>query len=91
MKQKMALAAYASEYAIPQLTQNQLNIANKATKVLALTEEVTKSISGDTTAVSVIIPFVRILTKTVTQNKEDSGVRVIKAEINHHRLECFQI
>ena len=68
----MALAAYASEYAIQQLTQNQLNIANKATKVLAPIEEVTKSISADTTAVvSVIIPFVCILTKTISQNEED--------------------
>ena len=81
----MALAAYASEYAIPQLTNSILPTKPlryprptqycqqiKATKVLAPIEEVTKSFSADTTAVvSVIIPFVRILTKTISQNEED--------------------
>ena len=67
-------------------------IANKASKVLGPVEEVTKSISADTTAVvSVIIPFVRILTKTLSQNEEDGGVSIIKAEINHHHLEVFRL
>lgn len=36
MEQKMALAAYASEYTISQLTQNQLTIASKVIKVLSI-------------------------------------------------------
>ena len=70
MEQKTALVAYASEYIIPHLIQNLLNIANKATKVLDPVEEVTKSISTDAAAVvSVIIPFVHIMTKTLSKNE----------------------
>ena len=89
MEQKTALAAYASEYGtIPQLSQNQLNIANKVIKVLGPIEEVTKSISADAAAVSVIISFVRILTKTLSQN-DDSGVRTMKAEMKSSLLRRF--
>lgn len=83
LEQKMALGAYATEHQIPQLTQNQLNLADKVVKVLAPIDEVTKSISEDVAAVSVIIPFVRILLKTLSQNEDesDSGVRTMKEEM----------
>ena len=83
MEKKIVLAEYASEYTIPQLTQDQLNIANKVIKVLDTVEEVTKFISADATAISVIIPFVHILTKMLSQNEEDSEVRIIKIEIKN--------
>ena len=58
LEQKMALGAYATEHSIPQLTQNQLDLASKVVKVLAPIDEVTKSVSQDAAAVSVVIPFV---------------------------------
>ena len=81
LEQKMALAAYATEHPIPQLTQNQLNLANKVVQVLVPIDEITKSVSLDSAAVSVIIPFVRILSRTLDQNEEDSGVRTMKADM----------
>ena len=54
----MALGAYATEHSILQLTQNQLNLASKVVKVPAPIDEVTKSVSQDAAAVSVVIPFV---------------------------------
>ena len=41
LKQKMALAAYAAENDIPQLTENQLEIARKMVPILAPVEEIT--------------------------------------------------
>ena len=66
----MALAAFASEYTISHLTSNQITISNKVIKALVRIEEVTKSVSADAAAVSVIIPFVCILTRTLSQNEE---------------------
>ena len=37
----MALAAYATENSTPQLTQNELNIANKVVQVLLPVDEIT--------------------------------------------------
>ena len=48
LKLKIALAAYAAENDIPQLTANQLEIARKMTLVLAPIEEITQAISKET-------------------------------------------
>ena len=50
IEQKMALAAYATEYGIPQLTSHQVTLANKVVKVMTPIEEVTMSISADAAA-----------------------------------------
>ena len=60
IEQRMALAAYASEYCdIVPLTSVQLNIATKVVKVLGMVEEMTRSICTDAASVSLIIPFIR--------------------------------
>ena len=55
-EQKMALAVYATENNIPQLTPNQLEIARKMVMVLSPVEEITQSISKETATLSVVIP-----------------------------------
>ena len=63
------------------LNQTQLNLAIKVIKVLEPIEEITKSISEELACISVIIPLIRILTKTFGQNDEDHGVHRMKAEM----------
>ena len=58
-EQKVALAAYATEYSIPQLTANQLDIVGKIVAALSPIEEITKAISANAASVSLIIPFVQ--------------------------------
>lgn len=81
LEQKMALAAYATENSTPQLTQNQLNIANEVVQVLLPVDEITNSVLLDSAAVSVIIPFVRILSRTLDLDEEDRGVRTMKDDM----------
>lgn len=65
-EQKMALAAYAAECSdLPQLSPHQLNIIEKIIAVLRPIEDITKSISSDKASVSIIIPFVRALQKSL--------------------------
>ena len=82
----MALGAYATQYSIPQLTPHQVTLANK---IMAPIEEVTRSISADAAAVSVSIPFVHILSKTLSQNHEDSGARTMKNEMKSLLMRRF--
>ena len=81
IEQKVALAAYATEYNIPQLMANQLSICGKVITVMTPIEEVTKSISADAAAISVIIPFVCIIAKLLDINDGDRGVRTMKSEM----------
>ena len=41
----------------------------------------TKSISTDAASISVVLPFVRILSKTLSQHHDDSGVHTMKNEM----------
>ena len=76
LKQKMVLAAYATEYEdVRQLTINQLDLAGKVAKVLGCVEEITKSISTDAASVSFIIPFIQALRLTLEKNDvSDCGI-----------------
>ena len=80
-EQKMALAAYATEYAIPQLTPNQLDLASKVIAALNPIEEITKSVSTDAASASLIIPFIRILRRTLENHEDDRGIRTMKGEM----------
>ena len=80
-EQEMAIAAYASEYSIDQLSANQMDLMNKTMNALSPIEEVTKSISADAASISVIISFIRIITKTLDDHHEDSGIRTRKSEM----------
>jgi len=77
----MALAAYATEYGIPQLSSNQIGLAVKVVRVMSAIEEVTKSISVSAVSASVIIPYVRIITRSLDRNSEDSGIQTMKAQL----------
>ena len=81
VEQKTCLAAYGSEGSIPVLTATQLDIANKVINVLLPVEEITKYISEDTACISVIIPLVRGLEKTLERSDEDRGLCTMKSEM----------
>ena len=83
LEQKMALAAYATEYGdIQQLSPNQLDLIGKVVKVLGYIEEITKSISCDSASVSMIISFIRGLRLTLEKNDDsDRGVHTTKADM----------
>ena len=63
LEQKMALAAYGTEHMIIQLTSYQLELVAKIVAALSPIEEVTKSILTDAASISVVLPFVQILSK----------------------------
>ena len=60
----MALAAYAAENNIAQLTPMQLEIARRMVFVLSPVEEITQSISKETATLSVVIPNIRVLLRS---------------------------
>ena len=82
LEQKMALAAYAAENDIPQLTANQLEIARKLTLVLAPIEEITQAISKQTATLSMVIPFVRVLLRS-WEKEDDRGIQTMKEQMIH--------
>ena len=65
IEQKMPLAAYATETGIVTLSPTQLDLAEKIVAALSPIEELTKSISADCASVSLVIPFVKMLSKTL--------------------------
>ena len=67
VEQNMTMATYASDGTIPVVSACQLDITNKVIVVLTPIEETTKSISEDNSPISVIIPLVRVLHKTLQQ------------------------
>ena len=77
----MSLAAYATEYSIPQLTANQLDIVGKVITALSPIEEITKAVSANAASVSLIIQFVRMLSKTMEKHQDDKGVQTMKSEM----------
>ena len=81
LEQKMALAAYAAENDIPQLTASQLEIARKMTLVLAPIEEITQAISKQTATLSLVIPFIRVLLKSWEKEDDDRGIRTMKDQM----------
>ena len=64
----MALAAYSSESDIEQLSSYQFDLVNKIISALTPSEEVTKSISANAASVSTIIPFIRMLEKSLEKH-----------------------
>ena len=80
----MALIAYAAKcYDIPQLSVHQLSVVDKihVFVILKLIEDVTRSISSDNASVSVIIPFVRALSKSWEDIDDEHGVQIMKDEM----------
>ena len=81
LEQKMALAAYAAENDIPQLTANQLEIACNMVLILAPVEKITQAISKQTATLSVVIPMIRVLLRSWEKEDDDRGVQTMKNEM----------
>ena len=81
LKQKMALAAYGAEHAIPHLTPNQWDLVEKILAVLNPIEENMQSISTEVASVSLIIPFIRAFQRTLEDHSNDRGIRTMKSEM----------
>ena len=78
----MALAAYATEHGdIIMVTPNQIELIRKLVAVLEPVEEITKMISTDAASISVLIPLVKILQKTLNKHDDDSGIQTMKTEM----------
>ena len=83
-EQKMALAAYAAENSgVQQLSSHQLDVMKRVIEILSPVEEITRSISADLAAISIVIPYIRILTRALEKNTDDSGIRTMKRELLH--------
>ena len=80
LEQKIALAVYATEKLVIQITSHQLDLAAKVVAALSPIEKVTKSISADAAAISVIISFVNLLSKTFNDHQDDHGIHKTKSE-----------
>jgi len=65
-EQKMALSVYATEYSIPQLTANQLDIVGKVITALSPIEEITK-------AVCLSVTYHPVCWNVIQNNGETSG------------------
>jgi len=73
-EQKMALAAYSSEFGLTQLSSYQLELVNRITAALTPVEEITKSVAA-------IISFIRMLEKSLDKHHNDRGVQTMKQEM----------
>ena len=75
----MALVAYCAETgSIQQLTLHQLELMGKFVDILGQIEEIMCSISADLALISNVIPYIRIVTRTLEKNENDSGIRTMK-------------
>ena len=72
----MALVVYSTESDLPALTARQLELAEKIIAALSPIDEITNSVSSS--SVFVIIPFVKMLDKTLRKHHDDFGVRAMK-------------
>jgi len=50
-------------------------------EMLSPIEEITRSISAELASISIVIPYIRILTITLEKNENDSGIRTMKGEV----------
>ena len=71
-EQKISLGAYSAQYEISQLTAHQFDLINKVITVLTAIEDITQSISSDTSIISVVIPFVRALRKHLESGNDET-------------------
>ena len=71
----------AQRTAYPFSSTHQLDLASKVVQVLAPIEEITQMISAEAACISMIIPLVRGLMKTLEKHNQDSGVSTMKAEM----------
>ena len=75
----------AENNSVQQFSSHQLDIMKRVIEILAPVEEITRSISTDLAAISIVIPYICILTRALEKNTDDSGVRTMKSELLHSR------
>ena len=84
LEQKMAIAACcAKNDNIQQPSTYQLGLVIKYVDILSPTEEVTHSISARLTSISIMIPYIHVLIRTLEKNEDDSGICTMKSQILH--------
>ena len=49
--------------------------------ILSPIEEITRSISFDLASISIVIPYIKILTKMLEKNNNNSGICTMKGEL----------
>ena len=76
LEQKAALAQYASDHDIPQLTAQHWNIVEKALILLGPCEELTE-LSQDDSSISMVIPAYNVLRRTLI-SIDSGGIGSIK-------------
>ena len=62
------------------LTPNQIELTRILISALEPVE-ITKMISTDAASISVLIPLVKILQKTLNKHDDDSGIQTMKTEM----------
>ena len=78
----MALAAYATENSsVQQLSSHQLDVMKRVIEILSPVEEITRSISADLAAISIVIPYIHILTRALEKITDGSGILTMKREL----------
>ena len=86
----MALATYCAETgSIQQLTPHQLELMRRCVDILSPIEEITHSISSDLASISIVISCIKILTKALEKNGNDSGICTMKGELIKSFKSCF--
>ena len=84
LEQNMAIAACcAKNDNIQQLSTYQLGLVIKSVDILSPTEEVTHSISARLASISIVIPYIHVLIRTLEKNEDDSGICTMKSQILH--------
>ena len=78
-EQKVSLAAYSAQHSnIPQLSTHQLSIIDKVITLLKPVDDITRLVSCELASASMIIPFVRVLSRSWEIFDDDQGVRTMK-------------
>ena len=85
-EQKMAFAAYSTESDLPALTARQLELTEKIIAVLSPIDEITNSVYSSSVSVSVIIPFVTMLDKTLKKYHDDLKIQCSAVQVNRQKL-----
>ena len=67
---------------VVQPTSQELELGTKVVFVFSPIEEVTNSISADAASISVVLPFVHILSKAFSKHHDDHGDCTMKRKMN---------
>ncbi|PIK50913.1 putative zinc finger BED domain-containing protein 4-like [Apostichopus japonicus] len=77
LEQKNALVEYASLYDMPVMTANQWNLASKLVSTLRRFEELTRQASMASATISMVIPSVSMLRRSLSKHEDDQGIQTL--------------